>query len=305
MDKKYDKRHLKFGNSSAVLDPCTISCLKDFNFLLEFDLYNQNITDKFCIAYVDWIRSSKINIITGLENFKYHCYSNGTTEAFDKFYLKNSKKRFRCFQGEYMYHRLAWRNYFPDWKFIEDEDLLSGDAVVISLPFSDTGNIHLSHNTILKKCNDLKIPVLIDCAYFGICQNILFDLNYDCITDIVFSLSKTFPLSHARIGLRLTKEDNDDSLFVVNKSSYTNRLGACLGLEFISKFSPDYIPLTYRTKQIDMCNYLNVDVSNTVLFGIGNNMWNEYNRGTETNRLSFHKFLHLPIEEFYRNVKNN
>jgi hypothetical protein len=112
----------------------------------------------------------------------------------------------------------------------------------------------------------------------------------------VFSLSKTFPVAHARIGIRLTKVDDDDSLFVCDKSSYTNRLGSTLGLEFIKNFTPDYIVNKYKQTQIQFCQQLNLKVSDTILFGIDyDNKWSEYNRGTMSNRLGLHKFLHLGV----------
>jgi hypothetical protein len=295
----YDKRHLPFGNSSAILDEQVLSHIKTLDLNIVDMLYDPSIKDDFCKAYVEWIQTSKLNSIIGIEDFPYTCYSNGTTEAFDKFYAKNSSKRFRCFKGEYMYHQLSWRNNYPNWSFIEDDELKNNDAVVISLPFSDTGTPHLQLHDVLTVCSNLNIPVLLDCAYLGICSNIVFNFKYPCITDIVFSLSKAFPVAHARIGIRLTKEDNDDPLFVINKSNYINRFGAKLGLHLINKFSPDYIPNMYKEKQQLMCQHLSVEVSNTVLFGIGNSSWNEYNRGRDTNRLSFHKYLHLPIENFY------
>jgi hypothetical protein len=180
--------------------------------------------------------------------------------------------------------------------FIEDYDLDKNDAVVISLPFADTGDIHISHKEILERCTDLNIPVLIDLCYFSISAGITVDLYYPCITDIVFSLSKAFPIAHARIGLRLTKIDDDDTLFVYQKSFYNNRLGAALGLEFIRSFSCDYIPSKYKTKQLEFCSLLNVRPSKTVLFGIASNNWKEYNRGGPTNRLSLHNFLNQDIE---------
>jgi histidinol-phosphate/aromatic aminotransferase/cobyric acid decarboxylase-like protein len=185
---------------------------------------------------------------------------------------------------------LAWRNNWPTWEFIEDDDLAENDAVVISLPFSDTGNKHEKLNWLLTQCDQLKIPVLVDCAYFGVCANIDFNFNYDCITDVVFSLSKTFPVAHARIGIRLTRVDDDDLMFVYDKINYNNRIGAKLGLELIKNYGPDYIYDTYVNQQKTLCSKLTIESSNTVLFGIDlNNRYPEYNRGTSTNRLGLYK----------------
>lgn len=290
-----DKRDLPFGHSAAILDLNCLNLLDNFKPNLSSILLDTTIVDKFCEEYFQWIRDSSNHQLIGLDNFKYKNYSLGTSEAFDKFYIRNRTRRFRCFKTEYMYHQLAWRNSWPDWKFIEDESLKNNDAVVISLPFADTGDKHHLHDSILEQCEQLGIPVLIDCCYFSISTGIKFNLNYDCITDLTFSLSKAFPVAHARIGLRLTKVDDDDTMFVYQKSFYNNRFGAALGLEFIRNFSCDYIPTTYRKKQEEFCELLEVVPSKTVLFGIAQSNWQEYNRGGITNRLSLHKFLDKDI----------
>ena len=280
-----DKRSLPFGGSFAVMDTEILNSLPD---LLQVD------SKSFCKTYIEWIRSGTLNTVSGLENFPYAVYSNGTTEAFDKFYMKNNKRRFRCFRGEYVYHQIAWRTSWPDWKFLEEEPLEHNDAVVISLPFSDTGNEHVQMQDVLQTCTDLKIPVLIDCVYFGVCSNINFDFNHACITDITFSLSKAFPLAYARVGMRLTKVDDDDTLLMLHKIEYTNRIGASFGVKLMEQYSPDFIVNKYKQKQLDLCDTLGIVPSNTVLFGIDtDNMYPEYNRGGQTNRLGLHKHYNV------------
>lgn len=281
-----DKRSLPYGSAFAISDFCTLRVLD--NGLDLSCLRDEKIVDDFLDLHRDWVLSSKNNKIVGLDNFKFRCYSNGTSEGFDKFYLANKNRRFRCFRGEYLYHKLAWRDGF-EWDYINDLDISHNDAVVISLPFADTGNCHEKYKKLLTKCDYLQVPVLVDCAYFGICKNIEFDLNYSCITDVMFSLSKAFPVANARIGIRYSKTDTDDTLFVYKKIDYVNRIGACIGTKFLENFSPDYIPNKYEAMQKNICNELNVIPSNTVLFGIAHIGWPEYNRGGETSRLSFHK----------------
>lgn len=276
-----DKRSLKFGGSFAVMDREILSDLSSVS---------QTDPDLFCKKYLLWIQSTKVNSIKGIEKFPFSAYANGTTEAFDKFYIKNNKRRFRCFRGEYVYHQVTWRNNWPDWKFLEDAPLHENDAVIISLPFSDTGNEHSMMRSVLEQCSQLGVPVLVDCAYFGVCANIDFNFNYDCITDITFSLSKAFPLAYARIGMRLTKTDDDDGLLMLHKIGYTNRISAALGIKIIEKYSPDYIFNKYSEKQKILCEELGIVPSNTVTFGLDyDNKYPEYNRGTATNRLGLYK----------------
>lgn len=291
-----DKRSYSFGSSFAIQDENTLEVLKNYKPDLVKILSDSGLVERFCQEYRSWILRSTLNKYSGIEDFKYAVYSSGTTESFDKFYIKNNTRRFRCVKAEYIYHQIAWRNSWPDWKFIEDAPLEPNDAVVISLPFSDTGNKHDLYDEILTQCDRLQIPVLIDCAYANIAGGIEFDFTHDSITDIVFSLSKMFPIAHARVGMRLTKKDDDDTLFVYQKISYNNRIGADLGLVFINSFDPDYIVNKYRSKQLEFCKSLEVEISKTVLFGIGGDDWARYNRGGNTNRLSFHKFLNQDID---------
>lgn len=301
--KKYenDKRDLPFGHSAAIQDPEVNAYIEKFN--PNFKEILATDSRPFIIDFMAWIRSSKNNKIYGLENFNYAVYANGTTEGFDKFYQKNYLRRFRCFKGEYLYHKIAWRDCCPNFEYLENDQLQKNDAVVISLPFADTGSKHSNHDQILKQCESLNIPVLVDCCYFAISSNIEFDFNYKCITDITFSLSKVFPVAHARIGVRLTRHDVDDTLIVYDKNSYNNRLGAALGHYLIKQFSPDYIVDKYKQKQQVFCKLLGIEPSNTVIFGTSENRYPEYNRGSITNRLSLYKFLHLSEEKFIEMIK--
>ena len=290
-----DKRSMPYGSSGAINDPDAITHLNNFNLNLQSIFDDREIIEKFCSRYKEWMASTKLNKYIGLEDFKFINYSQATSESFDKFYMKNSKRRFRCFKGEYVYHQIAWRTGWPDWKFIEDEELDSNDAVIISYPFADTGIKHAWHDKILQQCTEKNIPVMLDLVFSGVSYDIVYDVSYPCITDIVFSLSKIFPLAYARIGIRLTREDNDDTMFVYNKINYNNKFGAALGLHFINKFDVDYITNKYHALQIEFCKQLDVCPSNTVFFGLGDDRWKEYNRGTDTNRLSLHKFLHTGV----------
>jgi hypothetical protein len=290
-----DKSTMPYGSSGAILDPVAMDHLANYKPNLVEVLDDANVVREFCSRYKTWITSTKLNNYIGIDQFKFATYSNATSESFDKFYIKNNKRRFRCLRGEYVYHQVAWRNGWPDWKFIDDEDLKANDAVVISYPFSDTGSKHQQHDEILTRCTELGIPVLIDCVFSGVSYDLTFNLSYPCITDVVFSLSKIFPIAHARVGMRLTREDDDDTLFVYQKISYNNRMGAALGTYFIDNFGVDYVVDKYRAKQQEFCKQLNVCPSNTVFFGLGLDDWKEYNRGSVTNRLSFHKFLHRGV----------
>ena len=121
MTNKYNRTHMPFGNAFAVADEEVMKFYtQDAN--PSISLLDENIHTKFLSEYQAWIMQTTNNRVLGLDEYKYACYTNGTTEAFDKFYAKHSTKRFRFFEGEYLYHRLSCRNNNYDWDYIEDAD---------------------------------------------------------------------------------------------------------------------------------------------------------------------------------------
>ena len=119
-----------------------------------------------------------------LNGFKSLQFVHGTSQSFDFFYLINHTKRFRGFKGDFMYHKIMWKKGY-EWKHIEDGEIERGDAVIFSLPFSDFGSVHPRTNEILDKCDELGVPVFLDCAYMIMARNIEFDFNRKCIGLIV------------------------------------------------------------------------------------------------------------------------
>ena len=288
-------KHLAYGGAEAVVNPTEIYKIRLLakQVIVDDCLLDRTIHEKFVVKYREWILSSTINRVIGLENFPIAAYSNGATEAFDKFYLKNHTRRFRCFRGEYMYHQASWRNYCPSWQFLDDGPILEGDAVVISLPFSDLGCEHPQMQATLNACYKLGVPVLVDCAYFGICNDITFDFTHPAITDLTFSLSKFLPVAHLRIGIRFTRTDDDDSLLISHKTQYINRTGAAVGLKIFDNYTPDDIYNRYSIAQLNLCNQLKVTPSKCVIFGIDNNdIYPQYNRGYISNRLCLSKYIY-------------
>ena len=57
--------------------------------------------DTYKDVFYQWITSSKLNKLEGIENFKYKNYSFGTTQTFDLFYLQNKNRRFRFLKGDF------------------------------------------------------------------------------------------------------------------------------------------------------------------------------------------------------------
>ena len=207
-------------------------------------------------------------------------YSAGTTQSFDSFYLRHRNKKFRCYTGEYFYHLKTWTSNDILWSFVTDIDQLqSGDALVLSFPFCDTGNFY-DINTILDTCESLDIPVLIDMAYYPLTNAPTFRFYHTCIDTVTFSLSKIFPIANYRIGVRYTKKDTYDGQKLHDDINYNNFASCYLGYELIKKYNVNYIASTYRQKQSQVSKVFDITPSDSVIFALGNEDWDTYSRRT-------------------------
>ena len=251
-------------------------------------LYDDNVVPKFVNTYYNWIQQSKLNRLHGLENFDCVEFVHGTSQAFDFWYQKHHNRRFRCFRGDYVYHKVSWKNYF-DWLYLDDDELKPNDAVIISLPFSDTGTVHKDLDTILDQCDEKNIPVFIDAAYFCIARDLDFNVNRPCIDTIAFSMSKAFyGAERLRIGIRCRRKAEDDGCTLFNQFHCVSKIAAGVGLALCNKFDPDYNQNMFRERQIQICNELNIMPSNCIIFGLtdaSHKEFSEYDRGTTTRRV--------------------
>ena len=138
MIKMYNEDHPKLArNALPIKDPDIISFIKQIdsqNFLFNA-LQNVDLRENFLTEYFKWISKSSLNHLKGLQNFKNLSFVHGTSQTFDFFYAENKDKRFRCFKGDFFYHTLSWKHNYR-FSYLDDEDIKSNDAVIISIPFS-------------------------------------------------------------------------------------------------------------------------------------------------------------------------
>jgi alanine-alpha-ketoisovalerate/valine-pyruvate aminotransferase len=197
----------------------------------------------------------------------------------------------RLLKGEYFYHQIQARLLFKDrFEWLDKDTLAKGDVVVMSCPFSDTGNVPDNLDDILTVCDRLDVPVMLDMAYISMSDIKHLDLSHQCIKVLTTSLSKIFPVEQHRIGLRMRREFKDDTLVAYNQNQYVNRHSVNIGNHMIKTFSNDWLVDRYKQRQQDLCRRLEVVPSSCVIFGIDHDHhFNEYNRGGASNRLCFSK----------------
>lgn len=204
------------------------------------DLYDKmGDCERFKQDFRTWITDSKLNHIAHLDDHQHVTLCAGTAQAFDHFYIKHHMRRFRWLRGEFMYHRAVLKQGF-EYKLLDDGDLERGDAVIISVPFSDLGRKHSITDDLLAHCDRLGIPVLIDMAYLPVSRNVQLDLSHACIDAVAFSISKFYPgAENLRVGVRFQRENHDDGIDVFNSVGMNNRVDIALAHDIIRSHSID------------------------------------------------------------------
>jgi len=250
------------------------------------DLYNNDIQDQFTNDFYNWINSSKLNNLIGLDKFPIHRLVAGTAQTFDHFYWRHKNRTFRFFRGEFMYHSAVLK-HGGVWAYLDDRRLQPNDALIISVPFSDYGSQHTHLEFLLHNCNAMDIPVLLDFAYYPCTKNITLDLTkYNCVQTVTFSLSKAFyGAEFLRVGLRLEREDTDDGIDLINSVEMVNRISLSIASSLIKNYSIDHNWLSYGDLYKEVCKEYNLKNTDCVMFGLGGDEYKEYNRGTKVNRV--------------------
>lgn len=255
-----------------------------------------NCREEYLQTYKVWIAKSSLNKVYGLDRFHRLDLINGTTQTFDEAYFKYADKRLRVFRGEYGYHRRVLKNIF----FIEDGPLEKNDYLIISAPFCSSGDLHPNMNEILDRAALLEVPVIVDCAYFGTCYGIEFDLRHPAIESVSFSLTKGAGLGHIRSGIRFSNLQDQYPICQQNNYNHTVLAAARIGLYMMQNTDPDFIPTKYVEMQRELCAELSLSPSKCIHIALGDDAWESYRIDGAFNRVGLAKLIkakrkgHLP-----------
>lgn len=262
-------------------------------------LWDVDVKDSYINTWRSWINYSSLNKITGLDNFFNASACAGTSQAFDHWYILHSSKRMRFVKGDFAYHRATCKHSI-DWCYLENDNFKEGDAFIISLPFSDYGTQHPKLEQWLEKCNELKIPVLIDCAYFGCSKNIKIDLDlYPCVKQIVFSLSKVFyGAEFLRAGIRFCRQDLDDGLDMINNNNQLSNINMSIANRLMQRYSPDWLWSSFLSEYHLICHKYQLQTTDCIIHALAPKK-PELNRGTEVNRACISEPLGVIINATY------
>lgn len=266
-------KHKIFGGAWSIHDSDIIKqrneAIKEF-IKEEKNLNHDKIKNDYFTKYKVWMFSS--HNVKGFEQFTQCCYTHGTTESFSQFYIRyRNAKRLRIKKGDYFYHSMMHRLWYSDrFAWLDDDDIREGDVLVVSVPFSQTGDVPEDLEDILNDCDNKSVPVLLDMAYLNIAKGLEINLEHPCIEYITSSLSKVFPLELSRVGIRLQRNKFEDQLYVINEDGYNyiNLQNCYVATQLMNKFPADYIYDKYLPKQKEYCDTLDLTPSKCVIFGL-------------------------------------
>jgi hypothetical protein len=248
-------------------------------------LSNPNISREFITNWQQWITGSKRNQLRGLSDYSSVRLTAGSAQIFDHFYLKHHRRRFRVLPGEFMYHSAVFKLGL-DYLAL-DSDLHTNDAVIISVPFSDLGYQHTMMRSLLARCDQLAVPVLLDLSYLPVSKNIDLDLSHPCIDTLAFSISKAWPnAENLRMGIRLQRSDSDDGIDVFNSVDMINRLSCHVANQLITSYSVDWNWDIYGHTYHAVIAAMDLEPVDCILFGLDTkNRYPYLNRGGINNRV--------------------
>ena len=204
-----------------------------------------------------WLLNSKLNKLSGLEQFERIDIINGCTQFIDNIYMQS---KVQTLHGDYRYHeRLNL------CKIIHKiTDLIPKVPLIIALPFPNNGKIHNNMTDILDYCLINKIPVHIDSAWISCSRDIVFDYSHPAIESVGMSLSKGLGLGWNRIGLRWQRKYKQDAITIMNTFNMNLRVVAKIGLHFVREFPSDYLWNTHSERYYKVCKDFNLRPTNSI-----------------------------------------
>jgi hypothetical protein len=241
---EYDLKYLESHRPQPLSDNRIEQLIQDvLSGNLDKDITDR-VYDNFKTEVSEWILSSQLNSLSGIDHFTRKDIIIGCTQFIDNIYMKGEVQ---FLEGDYRYHnRLGGEGK-------KYQQLKKHVPLIIAMPFPSTGDVHPDMSNILDHCLEHSISVHIDGAWFTCCRDIHFDLTHPAIESIGISLSKGLGLGWNRIGLRWTRNFDQDSVTIMNDFNMNNRALAMIGLYFVRNLPSDYLWNTHGNHYHKIC----------------------------------------------------
>lgn len=218
-----------------------------------------DIFDSFKTSFTDYITSSKLNSIVGLDKSLRSDIIIGCTQYIDDLHIRYPD--IQVLTHEYNYHVRLKPNLIP----CTVDTMCANIPLIISIPFSYYGGTHPDMSTILDRCVELNIPVHLDGAWITASKNIHIDFSHPAIVSLGISLSKGLGLSGwNRIGIRYTKDISEDSITVMNDHLQIPSVLVLVGSYFIKNVAIDHLWNTHGQNHYKICSDFNLNTTDTI-----------------------------------------
>ena len=229
---------------------------------------SQDISDQVYVDFkyemTQWLFQSKLNTVTGFDQFNRVDIINGCTQFIDAIYMKGPVQTLK---GDYRYHN----RLNPDIVFSVPGYLRPGLPLVIAMPFPSTGAVHENMKEILDECLAKEIPVHVDGAWYTCCRDIVFDVGHTAIRSCGISLSKGLGLGWNRIGLRWTRDTAADAVTIMNDFNMNLRAPVMIGLHHLRNLPADYLWNTYGDTYYKICQDFDLTPTKSIYLALQNN----------------------------------
>jgi len=260
----YDPKYLEVERPQPLVDNRIESMIQDvMSGKIDKDITDSVYTN-FKKEMTNWLFQSKLNKLTGFDNFSRVDITNGCTQYIDTIYMKGPVQTLK---GDYRYHN----RLNPNIVFSVPGYLRKDLPLIIAMPFPSTGDVHVSMKEILDEARDKGISVHVDGAWLTCCCGIDFDVSHPSIESVAISLSKGLGLGWNRIGLRWTKNTNADAITIMNDFNMNLRAPAMIGLYFIRNLPPDYLWNTYSDTYYKICKDFDLTPTKSIYLALQNN----------------------------------
>lgn len=204
------------------------------------------------------LENSTLNNITGFDSFARTDICLGCAQYIDNLHIKHDVQ---ILEYEYNYHNRLNPTLVPKTL----DTLEANKHLIISLPFCALGKTHPEMQLILDKCLEINSPVHIDGAWITAARNINIDLSHPAIKSFSVSMSKGYGLSAwNRIGLRWTKDIQEDSITVLNDFAQINTYSVVIGNYFLQQLETDHLWKIHGDKYFKICNDFGLTPSDTI-----------------------------------------
>lgn len=223
--------------------------------------FNPEILDTFKKDVEKWILNSNLNNLIGFESFSRVDIISGCTQFIDSLYIDGDVQ---IIEGDYRYHdRLnRYRHKTAPGQLFKQVPL------IIAMPFPQIGAPHVHMEEILNEAAEKNIPVHIDGAWVTCCQGVNFNFSHPAIKSVGISLSKGLGLGWNRIGLRWSKQQNADSITIMNDFNMINKALVMIGSHFIHNFEPDYLWNKHGKNYHKVCNDFNLQPTSSIYLAL-------------------------------------